>query len=85
MRDENAAINGLDKVLWGLTENSGIIFPQVSCSDLAVKQRCAWRVSASGVRIKHRGVETARDPRNDKKLNRECGSSRPKVDQFVQV
>ena len=83
IRDENAAINGLDRILSDLTENSGIIFPQVSCSDLVVKQRCAWRVSTSGVIIKHRGVETARLSRNGKKLNRESDFSRPKVDQFV--
>ncbi len=55
IRDENSAINGLNKILWALIKNSGLDIPQVSCSDLAVKQRWAWRVSTSGVIVTSQG------------------------------
>ncbi len=80
LRDENASINGLKKTLNSLTENSGIYFPQVSCSDLVVKQRCAWRVSASGIIEKYRGGETVRkSSHSDKKFNEESGISSPTI------
>ena len=57
IRDENAAINGLRKVLRDLpTKTGGEISPQVSGSDLTlVKERWAWCVLPSGVRITPRG------------------------------
>lgn len=49
IRDENAAQNGLSRVLRDLAKKSGE-YPQVSCSDLAsVMKRWAWRVLPSGV------------------------------------
>lgn len=50
-RDENAAINGLERVLTHLEKNQGMYVPTVSCSDLAIQKRCAWRVSTSGVKL----------------------------------
>jgi putative transposase len=48
IRDENSAINGLEKVLSNLRKTGEFISP-VSGSDLVVKKRWAWRVSTSGV------------------------------------
>ena len=50
-RDENAAINGLERVLTHLEKNQGMYIPTVSCSDLAIQKRCAWRVSTSCVKL----------------------------------
>lgn len=50
-RDENAALNGLQLVLTHLEKNQGMYVPKVSCSDLAIQKRCAWRVSTSGVKL----------------------------------
>jgi len=80
LRDENASINGLKKTLVCLTENSGICFPQVSCSDLVVQKRCAWRVLTSGILKKYRGGETVGKPsHSDKKFNEESGISSPAI------
>jgi putative transposase len=50
IRDENAAINGLKKVLWDLREKKEALASIVSGSDLGfVKERWAWCVSPSGV------------------------------------
>jgi putative transposase len=50
IRDENAAINGLKKVLWDLKEKNEALASIVSGSDLDfVKERWAWCVSPSGV------------------------------------
>ena len=50
IRDENAAINGLKKILWDLKEKKEVLASIVSGSDLgSVKERWAWCVSASGV------------------------------------
>lgn len=82
-RDENAAMNGLNRVLRDLLEESGIIIPTVSCSDLAaVKQRWAWCVLPSGVESTLRGQD-CEAIHGIKKLNRECGNSRSKVDNLI--
>jgi len=50
-RDENAALNGLKKVLRDLYKKSEIVISQVSGSDLVpVSERWAWCVLPSGVR-----------------------------------
>lgn len=50
IRDENAAINGLKKILWDLKEKKEALASIVSGSDLgSVKERWAWCVSPSGV------------------------------------
>lgn len=49
-RDENAAINGLKRVLRDIATKSETLFSQVSCSDLgSVMERWAWRVLPSGM------------------------------------
>lgn len=55
IRDENAAQNGLRKVLRNFAEKSEVLTSQVSCSDLDIKQRWAWCVKPSGVEITSRG------------------------------
>jgi len=50
IRDENAGINGLKKILWDLIEKKEALASIVSGSDLGfVKERWAWCVSPSGV------------------------------------
>ena len=81
IRDENAAINGLRKLLRDLPEKNGGEYPSVvSGSDLAfVKERWAWRILPSGVLTTLRGQDGG-EIRSARKLNREHGSSRSKVD-----
>jgi transposase len=56
IRDENAAINGLKKVLWDLRERKEALASIVSGSDLGfVKERWAWCVLPSGVVSTSRG------------------------------
>jgi len=56
IRDENAAINGLGKVLRDLAEKGVMkITPKVSGSDLAPKERWAWCVLPSDVIVTSRG------------------------------
>jgi putative transposase len=56
IRDENAAKNGLRKVLRDLATKSELLSSQVSCSDLvSVVKRWAWRVLPSGIRCILRG------------------------------
>ena len=68
IRDENAAINGLRKVLRDLpTKTEGEIPSQVSGSDLTlIKERWAWCVLPSGVHVTPRGQnsEVFAAPRN---------------------
>lgn len=84
IRDENAAINGLRKILRDLPQKTKGEYPLiVSSSDLAfVKERWAWCVLPSGVFIHPRG-QSSEDIRITKKLNREHDSSRSKVDHLV--
>ncbi|MFI5344661.1 MAG: RNA-guided endonuclease InsQ/TnpB family protein, partial [Chlamydiales bacterium] len=50
IRDENAAKNGLIRVLRDLGKNCGTEVPLVSCSDpIQVTEWCAWRALPSGV------------------------------------
>jgi putative transposase len=53
IRDENAAINGLGKILRDLSQKNEGEYPSiVSCSDLAfIQKRWAWCVLPNGVRI----------------------------------
>ena len=57
IRDENAALNGLRKVLRDLPTKTGGEIPSiVSSSDLAfIKERWAWSVLPSGVHVTLRG------------------------------
>ena len=84
IRDENAAINGLKKVLRDLPQkNEGESPSIVSGSDLAlVKERWAWCVLPSGVFIHPRG-QSGEVIRSTRKLNRGHDSPRSKVDQLV--
>jgi putative transposase len=84
IRDENAAINGLRKILRHLLQNNeGEIPSIVSGSDLAfVKERWAWRVLPSGVWITPRG-QSGEVIRGARKLNRGHDSPRSKVDHLV--
>jgi transposase len=84
IRDENAAINGLRKILRDLPQkNEGEHLSIVSGSDLAfVKKRWAWCVLPSGVLVTLRG-QNGEGIRNTKKLNRGHDSLRSKVDHLV--
>lgn len=84
IRDENAAINGLKKVLRDLRQRNGGENPSiVSGSDLAfVKERWAWRVLPSGIFIHPRG-QNGGAIRNARKLNRGHDSPRSKSDHLV--
>ena len=56
IRDENAAKNGLSKVLRDLAKKSELLSSQVSGSDLvSIVKRWAWRVLPSGIRCILRG------------------------------
>jgi putative transposase len=84
IRDENAAINGLKKILQDLSEKNEGIYPSiVSGSDLAlVQERWAWCVLPSGVRITPRGQDSE-EVRSSRKFNRGHDSPRSKVDNLV--
>lgn len=84
IRDENAAINGLKKVLRDLPQKNEGEYPLiVSGSDLAfVKKRWAWCVLPSGVHMTPRG-QNCEINRSSKKLNRRHDSLRSKVDHLV--
>jgi putative transposase len=60
IRDENAAMNGLRKVLRDLSQkNEGLCPSIVSGSDLAfIKKRWAWCVLPSGVLVTPRGQDS---------------------------
>jgi Transposase and inactivated derivatives len=83
IRDENAAINGLKKVLRDLQKNEGEHLSLVSGSDLAlIKERWAWCVLPSGVVITPRG-QNSEAIRSSRKLNRGHDSPRSKVNHLV--
>ena len=84
IRDENAAINGLRKVLRDLSQKYEGNTPSiVSGSDLAfVKERWAWCVLPSGVFIHPRG-QGGEAIRSARKLNRGHDSPRSKSDHLV--
>ena len=84
IRDENAAINGLKKVLRDLPQKNEGEYPSiVSGSDLAlVKERWAWCVLPSGVFIHPRG-QSSEAICSTRKLNRGHDSLRSKVDHLV--
>ena len=91
IRDENAAINGLKKVLLDLSkkqEEGEMPFSLVSCSDPAfIKKRSAWCVLPSGVKITSRG-QNSNSHCSIRKLKRRRGSLRSKLNQaskFAQV
>lgn len=82
IRDENAARNGLLKVLRDLRKNGEAPLLQVSGSDLApTKERWTWRVLASGVEITPWRPKQQKSFCSAKKLNRGRCSSRSKVSQ----
>lgn len=84
IRDENAAINGLRKILRDLPQKNEGEYPSiVSGSDLAfVKERWAWCVLPSGVLVTSRG-QNSEVIRSTRKLNRGYDSPRSKVDHLV--
>ena len=84
IRDENAAFNGLRKVLRDFpTKIEGETPSLVSGSDLAfVKERWAWCILPSGVRVMPRG-QNGEHIRSTKKLNRENDISRSKADHLI--
>lgn len=79
IRDENAAINGLGKVLRDLaTKCESNLSHIVSGSDLVVKQRWAWCVQPRGVISTLRGLDS-KEICSSRKLKRERSSSRPSL------
>lgn len=69
VRDENAAINGLRKVLRDLVEKGETLVSQVPCSGLfQVIERWAWRVLPSGVYKTSRGQDSKQLQRQEMKL-----------------
>jgi len=84
IRDENAAINGLGKLLRELSTKSEGEYPSiVSSSDPAfVKKRWAWCILPSGVVVTPRGQD-GEAIRNTRKLNRGHDSPRSKVDNLI--
>ena len=69
LRDENAAINGLKKILRDLKEKSEALVSQVPCSGLfQVIERWAWRVLPSGVHKTLRGLDSELSQRQEIKL-----------------
>lgn len=84
IRDENAAINGLKKVLRDLPQNDEGEYPSiVSSSDLAfVKERWAWCVLPSGVVIHPQG-QSSKEICSARKLNRGHDSPRSKSNHLV--
>ena len=84
IRDENAAINGLKKVLRDLsTKQGGENPPLVSGSDpVFVKERWAWCILPSGVRITPRG-QNSEEVCSTRKLNRGHDSPRSKLDDLI--
>jgi len=84
IRDENAAINGLKRLLRELQQNNEGKYPLiVSGSDLAlVKERWAWCVLPSGILITPRGQDSE-EICSSRKLNRGHDSPRSKVDHLV--
>lgn len=82
IRDENAAINGLGKVLRDLPQKYETKVSIVSGSDLVVQQRWAWRVLPSGVVTLPQG-QNREEIHSARKLNRERGSLRSKVGHLI--
>ena len=84
IRDENAAINGLRKVLRDLSpKQGGENPPLVSGSDpVFVKERWAWCILPSGVRIMPRG-QNSEVICSTRKLNRGHDSPRSKLDDLI--
>ena len=84
IRDENAAINGLRKVLRDLSQKNEGNYPSiVSGSDLAfINERWAWCVLPRGVFVTPRGQDS-KVICSTRKLNRGRDSPRSKVDDLV--
>jgi len=84
IRDENAAINGLRKILRDLSPKNEGEYPSiVSGSDLAfIQQRWAWCVLPNGVHVTPWGQD-CKAICNTRKLNRGHDSPRSKVDNLV--
>ena len=75
IRDENAALNGLKRILKDLKIKSEMLISQVPCSGLvSVTERWAWRVLPSGIVIS-RGPNCVQShaPRNDIESVIACG------------
>jgi putative transposase len=80
IRDENAAINGLRRVVRDLSQEYGTNVPIVPCSGLvSIEERWAWRVLPRGMVIHPAGERTASN-RSARKLIQERGCSWPKLD-----
>ncbi len=84
IRDENAAINGLRKILRDLPQKKGGEYPSiVSGSDLAfIQKRWAWCVLPNGVYITLWG-QNREEIHSTRKLKRGHDSPRSKVDDLV--
>ena len=79
IRDENAAINGLRRVVRDLSQKYGTNVPIVPCSGLvSVEERWAWRVLPRGIVVCPAGERTASN-RSARKLIQERGCSWPKL------
>jgi putative transposase len=69
LRDENAAINGLKKILRDLAKKYETLVSQVPCSGLfQVIERWTWRVLPSGVHKTLRGLDSELSQRQEMKL-----------------
>lgn len=86
IRDENAGINGLRRVLRDLSKKSEGEYPSiVSGSDLSfVQKRWAWSVLPSGVLVTPRGQDSGFN-HSPKKLKRGHDSPRSKVDYLTRL
>ena len=84
IRDENAAINGLRKILRDLPQKHEGEYPSiVSGSDLGfIQNRWAWCVLPNGVHVTPWG-QTCGGIHNTRKLNRGHDSHRSKVDNLI--
>ena len=84
IRDENAAINGLRKILRDLSAKNEGGYPSiVSGSDLAfIQKRWAWCVLPNGVHVTPWGQDS-KAICSTRKLNRGHDSPRSKVDNLV--
>jgi len=79
-RDENAAINGMRKVLRNhqdLISAQALVLP--GSGRVSISKHCAWRVRPSGVIMTPRGMDSS-EAASAKKLNRLRGSDLPVFD-----
>ncbi len=82
IRDENAAINGIGKLLQELPIENKLLVPRLG--PVLVKKRWAWTVLPSGVHETLRGLN-CEEIHGSRKLKEERDSSESKVDQLETI